>query len=51
MLERAAVILKEKKVKTSLENLEQYIDYCYPDFRKLLETLDQNSFDGNLSDF
>lgn len=51
MLERAAVILKKEKVKTDLDNLEKYINHCYPDFRKLLETLDQNSFDGVLNEF
>lgn len=51
MLERAAVILKKEKVKTSLENLEAYIDSCYPDFRRVIETLDQNSQDGQLLPF
>ncbi len=51
MLERAAVILKKEKVKTSLENLEAYIDSCYPDFRRVIETLDQNSQDGHLLPF
>lgn len=51
MLERAAVILQKEKIKTTLDNLEEYIDYCYPDFRKLLETLDQNSYDGVLNEF
>lgn len=51
MLERAAVILQMEKVKTSIDNLEKYVDACYPDFRKVLETLDQNSFDGVLLPF
>lgn len=51
MLERAAYILKKEKVKTSLENLEAYVDACYPDFRKVIETLDQNSQDGELLPF
>lgn len=51
MLERAAIILKKEKVKTSLENLESYIDSCYPDFRKLIETLDQKSKNGELLPF
>ncbi len=51
MLERAAVILQQEKVKVSLENLEAYVNACYPDFRKLVETLDMNSVDGRLTDF
>lgn len=51
MLERAAVILKKEKVKTSLENLELYVEACYPDFRKMVETLDRNSSDGILAEY
>lgn len=52
MLERAAAILKKEKVKAgSIENLEAYIDSCYPDFRRVIETLDQNSIDGQLLPF
>lgn len=51
MLERAAIILKKEKVKTSLENLESYINSCYPDFRRVIETLDQNSQSGQLLPF
>lgn len=52
MLERAAVILKKEKVKVgSIENLESYIESCYPDFRRVIETLDQNSIDGHLLPF
>jgi replication factor C small subunit len=51
MLERAAVILKKEKVKAKLEDLEAYINFCYPDFRKVIETLDQNSEDGVLRPF
>lgn len=51
MIERAAHILKKEKVKTSLENLEAYVDSCYPDFRRVIETLDQNSQDGQLLPF
>lgn len=52
MLERAAVILKKEKVKVgSIENLEAYIESCYPDFRRVIETLDQNSIDGHLLPF
>lgn len=51
MLERAAIILKKEKVKTNLENLEAYVDACYPDFRKVIETLNQNVVDGVLKDF
>ncbi len=48
MLERAAVILKAEKVKAALDDIEAYINACYPDFRKVIETLDQNSKDGVL---
>lgn len=51
MLERAAVILKKEKVKTTLENLELYVEACYPDFRKMVETLDKNSYDGVLAEY
>lgn len=52
MLERAAAILKKEKVKAgSIENLEAYIESCYPDFRRVIETLDQNSIDGHLLPF
>ncbi len=51
MLERAAFILKKEKVKCTIEDLEAYVDSCYPDFRKLVETLDQNSVNGKLREF
>ena len=51
MTERAAIILSKEKVKTSIENLEKYVDGCYPDFRKLVETLDKNSRNGVLLDY
>lgn len=52
MLERAAAILKKEKVKAgSIENLEAYIESFYPDFRRVIETLDQNSIDGHLLPF
>lgn len=51
MTERAAIILSKEKVKTSIENLEKYVDGCYPDFRKLVETLDKNSHNGVLLDY
>ncbi|QDJ96417.1 sliding clamp loader subunit [Xanthomonas phage Xoo-sp13] len=51
MLERAAVVLSKEKVKANLDDVEAYVDACYPDFRKVLETLDKNSFDGRLKPF
>lgn len=51
MLERAAVILKTEKVKSTLDNLELYIDAYYPDFRKIIESLDQNNNNGVLAAF
>ncbi len=51
MLERAAIILHTEKVKASVEDLEAYINASYPDFRKVIESLDQNSKDGVLTPF
>jgi DNA polymerase III delta prime subunit len=45
---RVAEILENENIKTSIKNLEAYITRFYPDFRKLLEMIDQNTFDGVL---
>ncbi len=51
VLEYSARILQKEKVKvTSIELLEKYIDLTYPDFRKLLNLLQQNVVDGKLQD-
>lgn len=51
MLERAAIILSKEKVKADIDDVEAYINSCYPDFRKVIETLDQNSVNGVLTPF
>lgn len=49
MLEKSAEILQAEKVKiSSIELLEEFIDLAYPDFRKLIVLLEQNSVDGKL---
>jgi DNA polymerase III delta prime subunit len=49
MLEKAAEILQNEKVKvSSIELLEEFIDAVYPDFRKLIVMLEQNSVNGIL---
>jgi DNA polymerase III delta prime subunit len=50
VMERAYKILKTEKVKISFETLEKYVDACYPDFRKLLNLLEGNTFDGVVAD-
>lgn len=50
VLEKAYRILRNEKIKTSLETLEKYVDASYPDFRKLLNLLEGNSKDGMLKD-
>lgn len=49
ILEKCAVILKKEKVKVpSLELLENYVNSSYPDFRKILNTLQQNTVNSVL---
>lgn len=51
LLERAAEILTKEKVKVpKIELLDQYIDLTYPDFRKLILLLEQNSLTGVLQE-
>jgi len=51
VLERSAEILVKEKVKfSSIEQLEKYVDMAYPDFRKLLVLLEQNSKTGKLAE-
>ena len=51
VLETAAIILKKEKVKVaSLELLEKYIDLSFPDFRKILQNLQDNVIDGRLQE-
>lgn len=49
LLMQVAVILKKEKVKiTSIELVETYINLYFPDFRKILNSLQQNTIDGKL---
>lgn len=48
MIERFAEILAQENITTDLDNIEAYVDRFYPDFRKLLETVDQYTIDGVL---
>lgn len=51
MLEKAATILSQEKIKvSSIELLEQYVNMSYPDLRKLIVMLEQNSRDGKLQE-
>lgn len=45
-----ASILVEENVKGKKETLTKYIAYGYPDIRKIVNSLQQNSFDGKLHD-
>lgn len=49
MIERLAEILEAEGINTDLDNMEAYVDRFYPDFRKLLETVDQYTIDGELT--
>lgn len=49
MLERLAEILVTEEIETDLDNMEAYVDRFYPDFRKLLESVDQFTIDGKLT--
>jgi DNA polymerase III delta prime subunit len=48
MLERLAIILKAEKIKTKLDILEEYVDLAYPDMRKAIQLIQNNSVDGQL---
>jgi replication factor C small subunit len=49
VLERAAIILDSEGIEVdSVETLDAYIDASYPDFRKLIVMLEQNSLNGKL---
>lgn len=50
MLMRLAEIVTLENIKTTADNLEAYVERFYPDFRKLLESVDQNTFNGSLRD-
>lgn len=51
LLEKSAEILSKEKVKVgSIELLEKYVDLAYPDFRKLLVMLEQNTKDKKLQE-
>jgi replication factor C small subunit len=49
MMEKAAITLMQEGVEVdSIEILESYVDASYPDFRKMLIMLEQNSVNGKL---
>jgi len=50
MLERLAVILKAEKIKASLDNLNKIVDMAYPDMRKAVQLLQNNSKNGILNE-
>lgn len=50
MLERLAIILKTEKVKVSLRTLTTYVDMAYPDMRKAIQLIQNNSLDGILQE-
>lgn len=50
MLERLAIILKTEKVKVNLRTLTTYVDMAYPDMRKAIQLIQNNSLDGILQE-
>jgi len=48
ILEKIAIILKKEKVKVDLATLEAYIDISYPDMRKAIQLVQNNSIKGVL---
>ena len=51
MLTRLGEVLSIEKVKvSSIELLDTYIDMCYPDMRKVLIAVEQNTVDGKLQE-
>lgn len=50
MLERLAIILKAEKVKVNLRTLTTYVDMAYPDMRKAIQLIQNNSLDGILQE-
>lgn len=44
----AAIILKTEKIKFTLDLLDKYVSVGYPDIRKIINLLQQNSIDGQL---
>ena len=47
---RAATILVEENIEFELDTLDTYVRSVYPDLRKCINLLQQNSFDGKLID-
>jgi DNA polymerase III delta prime subunit len=47
---RAATILVEENIEFDLDTLDTYVRSVYPDLRKCINLLQQNSFDGKLID-
>lgn len=50
MLERLAIILKAEKVKANLRTLTRYVDMAYPDMRKAIQLIQNNSLGGVLQE-
>ena len=50
MMERLAIILKTEKVKVNLRTLTTYVDLAYPDMRKAIQLIQNNSVDGMLQE-
>ncbi len=51
MLEIGAKILSKEKIKVkNIETLDSYLDMAYPDFRKFIVLLEQNSTNGELQE-
>lgn len=47
-LERVAVILVQENIEVDLETLDSYVSATYPDLRKCLNSVQQNSINGKL---
>lgn len=48
VLERAAEILAKQEVECEIDDLEKVVEAGYPDFRKIIQILEQNSTSGRL---
>lgn len=52
MLETIATILSKERVKVdSVEQLEEYVQHAHPDMRKLINSVEQNTINGKLTDW
>jgi DNA polymerase III delta prime subunit len=48
VLERAAVVLETQKVEADIDDIEKIVEAGYPDLRKIITLLEQNSTQGRL---